>query len=65
MQLQDGDRLLKRPAVAQMLGLQPQTLARWAMEGKHLPVVRLGRTVRYRERDVWKLMGLVESTATA
>jgi len=36
-----------------MLGLAPQTLAKWAMTGKNLPVVKLGnRTARYLLSDV-------------
>jgi hypothetical protein len=36
-----------------MLGLAPQTLAKWAMTGKNLPVVKLGnRTTRYLYTDI-------------
>ena len=38
-----------------MLALKPQTLARWAMDGRHLRVVRIGRTARYRQADVQRL----------
>jgi excisionase family DNA binding protein len=44
--------LLLRKEVAAMLKLQPQTLAAWAVTGKHLPFVKLGRSVRYRRADV-------------
>jgi len=50
------DRLIDRNEAAQMLALQPQTLARWAMDGRHLKVVKLGRTARYRLSDVLRLV---------
>jgi len=46
------DRLLDRQDVADLLGIAPQTLAVWAMTGKYLPVVKIGRRVKYRESDV-------------
>jgi len=46
------DRLLSRIEAAEFLNLKPQTLAIWSCTGKHLPVVRLGRTVRYRLSDL-------------
>jgi len=45
-------KLLTRPQAADRLGLQVQTLASWAMDGRHLPVVKVGRSVRYKESDV-------------
>jgi predicted site-specific integrase-resolvase len=48
----DGDKLLTRRQAAELLGLRPQTLAKWGMVGRHLPVVKFGRTVRYRVCDV-------------
>jgi excisionase family DNA binding protein len=51
-----GDRLVSRREAAQLLGLQPQTLAKWAMTGKILPVVRIGRSCRYRLSDVNRLI---------
>ena len=46
------DRLIDRSEVAELLGIAPQTLAVWAMTGKHLPVIKIGRRVKYRESDV-------------
>ncbi len=44
---------LTRREAAQYLGLAEQTLAVWAMSGKHLPFVRMGtRTVRYKLADL-------------
>lgn len=48
--------LLTRNEVAKMLGLAPNTIAKWAMTGKKLPVVKLGRTVRYQREDVEDLI---------
>jgi predicted DNA-binding transcriptional regulator AlpA len=44
------DRLLTRREAADVLGFQPQTLARWKWEGRadRPPEVRVGRSVRYR-----------------
>lgn len=50
------DHLITRREAAKTLGLQPQTMARWAMTGQHLPVVKIGRNVRYRLSDVKRLM---------
>jgi predicted DNA-binding transcriptional regulator AlpA len=50
------DRLLTRKQAAEVLGFQPQTLARWKWEGREdrPPEVRIGRAVRYRSRDLAK-----------
>jgi hypothetical protein len=50
------DRLVSRREAAGMLGFEPQTLAKWAMTGQHLPVVRVGRNVRYRTSDVHRVL---------
>ena len=48
-----ADKLLTRNEAAKLLRLTPQTLAKWAMFNKNLPVIRLGlRAVRYRLSDV-------------
>jgi excisionase family DNA binding protein len=45
--------LLTRPQAAEFLGLRPQTLAAWATTGRHsLPMVKVGRAVRYRLSDL-------------
>jgi predicted DNA-binding transcriptional regulator AlpA len=48
------DRLLTRKQAAEVLGFQPQTLARWVWEGRadRPPEVRLGRAVRYRASEL-------------
>ncbi len=49
----DNDRrLLTRAETAELLGLKVQTLACWAVSGKHLPFVKVGRSVRYKRDDV-------------
>jgi len=50
------NRLVSGREAAAMLGLRPQTLAKWRMTGRHLPVVRLGRTIRYRLGDIERLI---------
>ena len=37
---------------AACLGQQPKTLESWRREGRELPFLKLGRTVRYRLQDV-------------
>ncbi|MBI3769672.1 MAG: helix-turn-helix domain-containing protein [Deltaproteobacteria bacterium] len=46
-QADDADRLLDARAAAAFLGVAPRTLYKWAAQGR-LPVVRLGRAVRFR-----------------
>jgi predicted DNA-binding transcriptional regulator AlpA len=50
------DRLLTRKQAAEVLGFQPQTLARWKWEGRadRPPEVRFGRAVRYRASELSK-----------
>lgn len=48
--------LITRIQAAKMLCLEPQTLAKWAMTGAKLPVVKIGRIVRYRSEDVEDLI---------
>jgi len=48
-----AERLLTREEAAQVLGIRAQTLATWAMTGRYgLPVVKVGRAVRYRKSDL-------------
>ncbi len=45
--------LLKRHQAAEYLGIKPQTLAVWHTTGRYrLPVVKVGRAVRYRRADL-------------
>ena len=47
------EQLLTPRDVAAILGITPQTLAVWRCEKRyHLPYVKAGRLVRYREIDV-------------
>ena len=46
-------KLLSREEAAAYLGLKPQTLAAWAVTGRYgLPMIRVGRSVRYRLADL-------------
>ena len=48
-----GTKLLSRKEAAEYLGVKPQTLAAWHITGKYgLPVVKVGRSVRYRIADL-------------
>ena len=45
--------LLTEDEAAALLKLQPGTLATWRVRGRpHLPFVRVGRCVRYRQQDI-------------
>ena len=46
------DKLLGREEVALLLGLKSQTLAAWALTGRPLPYIKVGRSVRYRVSDI-------------
>jgi excisionase family DNA binding protein len=48
--------LLNRKEAAKYLGLKTNTLARWAMLSLHLPVVKVGRSVRYKLADLEALV---------
>ncbi len=50
------DRLLTRKEAADLLRLKPQTLAKWAMTGRHPQVVHIGQAARYRHSDVQRLI---------
>ena len=44
---------LNRDEAAKYLGIQPQTLAVWAVTGRYgLPYIKVGRSVRYRQSDL-------------
>jgi len=46
-------KLLSRKEAAEYLGLKAQTLAVWHVTGRYgLPVVKVGRSVRYRVQDL-------------
>ena len=45
--------LLTEDEAAQLLKIQPATLATWRVKGRpNLPFVRVGRCVRYRRQDI-------------
>jgi hypothetical protein len=48
-----SDTLLTRARTSEFLGLKPGTLANWACKGEFdLPIVKIGKAVRYRVDDV-------------
>ncbi len=48
-----ANALLTEDEAAALLKLQPATLATWRVRGRpHLPFVRVGRCVRYRQEDI-------------
>ena len=49
----NSNRLITRDEAAEMLGLKPQTLAKWAhTKQSDLKMIKIGSTVRYRVADV-------------
>ncbi len=59
------DQLVTRVEAARLLAMRPQTLAKWAMDGRHLAVVKIGRSARYRLSDVLHLVGGAAGPAAA
>ncbi len=53
----ETDRLLTPDAAGAVLGIARQTLARWRVEGKGPPFIKLGSRVAYRRAtlDAWVL----------
>ncbi|MGO8749064.1 MAG: helix-turn-helix domain-containing protein [Thermoguttaceae bacterium] len=50
-----SDALFTRAEAADYIGVKPTTLAAWALTGRYdLPVVKVGRLVRYRKSDLDK-----------
>jgi excisionase family DNA binding protein len=46
-------KLLTREEAAEVLGVKPETLAVWACTGRYkLPMVKVGRSCRYRLADL-------------
>lgn len=60
----DADHLLDTHAAAAFLGVAPRTLYKWAAQGR-LPVVRLGRMVRFRLATLQALVREHEEAAPA
>jgi len=58
------ERLLDVHAAADVLSVAPRTLYKWAAKGR-LPVVHLGRAVRFRESTLRELVRVNEEPAAA
>lgn len=49
--------LVSRKEAADILNVQPQTLAKWASAQRYdLPYIRVGKAVRYRRSDLQKFL---------
>ncbi len=59
----DTDRLLDKYDAAAFLGVAPRTLYKWSAQGR-LPVVHLGRAVRFRVSALRALVREHEEPAT-
>jgi len=44
--------LLTADETGRLLGVKPQSLAIWRMNGENLPFIKVGRLVRYRRSDI-------------
>jgi excisionase family DNA binding protein len=62
MKVSESDRLLGVREAATMLGLKPSTLYQWAYE-RRIPVVKLGRALRFRRSVVQKVISDSERPA--
>ncbi len=47
-----SQKLLTSTEAADLLGIEPQTLAVWRLHSKNLPFLKIGRLVRYRAQDI-------------
>ena len=62
----DFPTLLTREQAAEFLSIRPQTLAVWSVTGRYsLPVVKVGRSVRYRLEDLTAFLESRRGTSTA
>jgi predicted DNA-binding transcriptional regulator AlpA len=57
--------MIRPKAVALMLGVSEQTLARWRVEGGKLPYSRLGRAVVYDLADIEAFVSARKRTSTS
>ena len=57
-----GRRLVAAPAACAFLGVAPRTLRSWVALGR-VPVVRIGRTVRFDVRDLEALVEAAKGRA--
>ena len=57
----DAEALLTPAEVAQIFRVDPKTVTRWAKAGKLTSLRTLGGHRRYRESEVRKLLGRVDS----
>jgi excisionase family DNA binding protein len=55
-QPQTIDKLLTRREAAELLTLEPATLAVWACHGRGPAYIKVGRSVRYKMSDVEKFI---------
>ena len=46
------DPLRTPDETAEQLKLQANTLAKWRMDGRNLPFIRVGRSIRYRQSAI-------------
>lgn len=63
------ERLLSRKQLAELLGVQVNTIQRWHWKGADAPpFIKIGRSVRYRESEVvawlWKRAGADSAAVT-
>ena len=58
------DHLLSVHQTADLLGVQPRTLYKWAHQGR-LPVVKIGRLTRFRTSVIEKFIETGEQPVTA
>lgn len=59
------DPMMCRKEATEYLGLHPGTLEAWASRGSvNVPMIRLGRAVRYRKSDLDRFIESNRATAT-
>ena len=61
----DAPALLTRDQAAEYLGVRSQTLAAWATAGRYdLPMIKVGRLVKYRRTDLDAFLAARTVTST-
>lgn len=60
----DPDALLHRSEAAELAALSPRTLEALAIRGDSPPMIKIGRSVRYRRRDLLKWLADRERLST-
>jgi len=54
--MSEKERLLNVQEASRILGVAPKTLYQWRWMRKHLPFVKVGKSLRVREKDLMRFI---------